>query len=356
MKEVWHRKQEMMTSSATSQKSVASTTKNEDPEVTSSKMAKTASNTKLKECDNNQSSVHNTNECDVKVKPTSSCDTKTAQSQGGIGHGKSKGTKSDDAPMVEWKPLGRGAAWQGPSNASSLKPRARGRGVLSMPNFSKMIGIPRPSAQGTNTKIQRNIENEVSIDDSDNTNIALSSSKTTRESSVDPEPNLSSSDPTETQKQPKRKYKVELETNIDNEPQTTTEMTLEDFMAQGSESEDSDPGSTESLDHISLDTLTVGNGIEVKVETIPEPMLDTVELFYVCRTCGKVFWEGSHFVKVKDQFSHVLSDDKGDNRDNGVGLVGDKGMEGSEGTTGRFQRDKSSLTMKAISQGLLQPR
>lgn len=28
--------------------------------------------------------------------------------------------------------------------------------------------------------------------------------------------------------------------------------------------------------------------------------------FFICGTCGKVYWEGSHFDRVCDQFKHVL--------------------------------------------------
>ncbi|XP_033725310.1 exonuclease mut-7 homolog isoform X2 [Pecten maximus] len=49
------------------------------------------------------------------------------------------------------------------------------------------------------------------------------------------------------------------------------------------------------------------NGAPIHIETVPEGILEKVDLFYVCQKCGKVFWEGSHFTKVKEQFAHVLT-------------------------------------------------
>ena len=57
---------------------------------------------------------------------------------------------------------------------------------------------------------------------------------------------------------------------------------------------------------INMETLTVGNNVPILVEFVPKPLLERIELFYCCSTCGKVFWEGKHFDKVCDQFSHVL--------------------------------------------------
>ncbi|CAC5357048.1 unnamed protein product [Mytilus coruscus] len=58
---------------------------------------------------------------------------------------------------------------------------------------------------------------------------------------------------------------------------------------------------------INWSTMTVvNNNVPLQLDSIPEPMFDKVNTFFCCGTCGKVFWEGSHFAKVCDQFSHVL--------------------------------------------------
>ncbi|XP_071157075.1 exonuclease mut-7 homolog isoform X1 [Mytilus edulis] len=58
---------------------------------------------------------------------------------------------------------------------------------------------------------------------------------------------------------------------------------------------------------INWSTMTVvNNNVQLQLDSIPEPMFDKVNTFFCCGTCGKVFWEGSHFAKVCDQFSHVL--------------------------------------------------
>ncbi|XP_071097529.1 exonuclease mut-7 homolog [Haliotis cracherodii] len=55
-------------------------------------------------------------------------------------------------------------------------------------------------------------------------------------------------------------------------------------------------------------TVTVvTSGAPLQVEAVHKSKFESVELFYCCANCGKVFWEGSHFSRVCDQFSHVLS-------------------------------------------------
>ena len=63
------------------------------------------------------------------------------------------------------------------------------------------------------------------------------------------------------------------------------------------------------LDHnIDWCTATIlTTGAAVQTETVPQSMFTKVDKFYVCVQCGKVFWEGSHFEKVCEQFSHVLN-------------------------------------------------
>ena len=61
-------------------------------------------------------------------------------------------------------------------------------------------------------------------------------------------------------------------------------------------------------DDIDMDTVSLSNGVPIQVETVPRPIISKVDVFYVCATCGKVYWEGGHFARVLDQFSHILVD------------------------------------------------
>lgn len=55
-------------------------------------------------------------------------------------------------------------------------------------------------------------------------------------------------------------------------------------------------------------TATVlATGVPIRAEDVPWSMFAKVDTFYCCAKCGKVFWYGSHFDRVKEQFSHVLS-------------------------------------------------
>lgn len=72
----------------------------------------------------------------------------------------------------------------------------------------------------------------------------------------------------------------------------------------------SDTASAIEGDGINMETLTVGpNQVPLKLDGIPGQVISKVESFYVCVNCGKVFWEGSHFERVHEQFAHVLTND-----------------------------------------------
>uniref|UniRef100_W5M2Y7 Exonuclease 3'-5' domain containing 3 n=1 Tax=Lepisosteus oculatus TaxID=7918 RepID=W5M2Y7_LEPOC len=53
-------------------------------------------------------------------------------------------------------------------------------------------------------------------------------------------------------------------------------------------------------------TLTFASGAALQLHAVPPGVLRKVELFYVCTSCGKVFWEGSHFGRVLSQLQEVL--------------------------------------------------
>ncbi|XP_067868941.1 exonuclease mut-7 homolog isoform X2 [Heterodontus francisci] len=57
---------------------------------------------------------------------------------------------------------------------------------------------------------------------------------------------------------------------------------------------------------LNMKTLRFTSGATLQVEAIPPGILDTVDMFYCCTSCGKVFWEGSHFNRVVSQFQEVL--------------------------------------------------
>jgi len=67
-------------------------------------------------------------------------------------------------------------------------------------------------------------------------------------------------------------------------------------------------GSRKNDTGIDFKYLTLASGSYLKCESIPFPVFDTVNMFFVCSACGKVYWEGSHFDKVVDQFSNLIVD------------------------------------------------
>eukprot|EP00795_Rhopilema_esculentum_P010416 gene10416-19117_t len=60
--------------------------------------------------------------------------------------------------------------------------------------------------------------------------------------------------------------------------------------------------------------MIIGKGASLQCEFIPPQIFDKVETFFVCESCGKVYWEGSHFDKIADQFSHIIVDSGEDDR------------------------------------------
>ena len=59
-----------------------------------------------------------------------------------------------------------------------------------------------------------------------------------------------------------------------------------------------------------LNVTVLKTKVSVQVETVPGPMFSKVATFYCCALCGKVFWEGTHFERVCEQFSHVLDENE----------------------------------------------
>lgn len=68
-----------------------------------------------------------------------------------------------------------------------------------------------------------------------------------------------------------------------------------------------DPACFVDNQELDANTASFANGTALLAEAIPPGVLETVQLFYCCVTCGKVFWEGSHFSRILSLFADVLS-------------------------------------------------
>eukprot|EP00794_Sanderia_malayensis_P005049 gene5049-5707_t len=55
-------------------------------------------------------------------------------------------------------------------------------------------------------------------------------------------------------------------------------------------------------------SVTINKGVNLQCEFIPLPVFENVRLFYCCAFCGKVYWIGSHYEKIREQFSRVIDD------------------------------------------------
>lgn len=61
-----------------------------------------------------------------------------------------------------------------------------------------------------------------------------------------------------------------------------------------------------SLSDLDPGTLTFPGGAPLQLHTVPPGLLPKVQRFYACASCGKVFWEGSHFHRVMALFEDIL--------------------------------------------------
>lgn len=71
---------------------------------------------------------------------------------------------------------------------------------------------------------------------------------------------------------------------------------------------------------IDLSNFTLAkNGVELQLDTLPnskyaksrnltsmDSFFQTVDLFYVCEGCGKIYWEGTHMNRVKINFKDLI--------------------------------------------------
>ena len=60
------------------------------------------------------------------------------------------------------------------------------------------------------------------------------------------------------------------------------------------------------LDFISLSKLDCSSSASARVEGSWVKLFRSVNDFYVCNECGKVFWEGSHHKAVKETFADMI--------------------------------------------------
>lgn len=50
------------------------------------------------------------------------------------------------------------------------------------------------------------------------------------------------------------------------------------------------------------------NGVPIQISALTSKVFETVELFFICINCGKIYWEGSHYTRVKKFFSDLIDD------------------------------------------------
>ena len=49
------------------------------------------------------------------------------------------------------------------------------------------------------------------------------------------------------------------------------------------------------------------NGVSLNIKNIPVGVLEHVDIFFCCSTCGKVYWEGKHFERFVRTFHGVFN-------------------------------------------------
>uniref|UniRef100_A0A0K2VH84 Mut7-C RNAse domain-containing protein n=2 Tax=Lepeophtheirus salmonis TaxID=72036 RepID=A0A0K2VH84_LEPSM len=56
---------------------------------------------------------------------------------------------------------------------------------------------------------------------------------------------------------------------------------------------------------ISLPSVTTSSGVHLKISDIPDQITNSMDTFYICSSCGHVYWKGSHWDKVKEKCSNL---------------------------------------------------
>ncbi|CAL1536700.1 unnamed protein product [Lymnaea stagnalis] len=73
---------------------------------------------------------------------------------------------------------------------------------------------------------------------------------------------------------------------------------------------DVDQGTSSTFSQYGIDPASIAflhNGVKIQVETVPKvESFSTIQEFFVCTNCGKVFWVGSHYSNICTQFDKVL--------------------------------------------------
>lgn len=63
---------------------------------------------------------------------------------------------------------------------------------------------------------------------------------------------------------------------------------------------------------VNLSNFTLYKGVEIQLDFLStkkgsvEQLFQKVDQFYICRNCGKIFWEGSHHTAVRNNFAELI--------------------------------------------------
>jgi uncharacterized protein with PIN domain len=58
---------------------------------------------------------------------------------------------------------------------------------------------------------------------------------------------------------------------------------------------------------VDLNSGEMENNVKIEVKNVPSNTLKSVEEFWICFSCGKVYWQGSHWEKAQDRVKDFLN-------------------------------------------------
>jgi len=97
--------------------------------------------------------------------------------------------------------------------------------------------------------------------------------------------------------------------NVDDEDDE--DYNFQDFADDGDDRLFDDPVASRwvSVEGGRVNVLTgeTHSGVMVGVDVVQRTTLEKEEEFWVCDTCGKVYWQGSHWARAQDRIREVLS-------------------------------------------------
>ena len=102
-------------------------------------------------------------------------------------------------------------------------------------------------------------------------------------------------------------------------PQKSSEADVASLHSEGTAENNVEEGSTQlrlqavegrlwgNLKVVGSDLLLTQNQVKVDIESVPPSKVGEVKEFYICVNCGKVYWQGGHFLRTVKRYEQFFT-------------------------------------------------